>query len=184
MATADFFQKLLNTLSDISKSLIHVPFWQDYAFWSVVILAFTLYWLIKYTHATEKMAENQIMPAVDVNMVYDKTVNKTYFWFLNAAKIPALVSIKLKIGGSEKGTEILKLRIPPYHPHYRFFKKTATSFDFLEGKNKGITLNIIVTPAFNKDYGKVEFTKSYKFDATESRWNETTWGYPDPDFPA
>lgn len=184
MATVDFSQKLLSVLSDISGSLVRLPFWQNFDFWNIIILAITLFWLIKYTHATEKMAENQMMPAVDVNMVYEKFVQKTYFWFLNASIVPATVLIKLKTNNN-KECKILELRIPPYHPNHRQSRKTATSFDFLEGRDDvEVTLNITIMPAFNKNYGKLELTKSYKFNATNFCWDETTWGYPDPKFPS
>jgi len=177
---------LLNILTDIARNLEQVPFWKDYAFWSVVVLAITLFWLIRYTRATEKMAEYQVMPAIDVNMIYEKNVGKTYFWFSNASNIPALVLIKLQIGNTNEEHKIGPLRIPPDNPHYYQFRKTATSFDFLGeypvDKVKAV-LNVTVTPAFDDGRINFNFTKSYKFNKTESRWDETSWGYPDPPFP-
>lgn len=188
----EFSEKLLNILLEISKNLEQVPFWEDYTFWitsiSVVVLSFTLIWLVRYTHATEKMAEYQVMPAVDVNMIYEKSVGKTYFWFLNTSSIPAFVTIKIDIKneGEHKEQELGPLRISPYHPHYPQFKKTATSFDFLEGdssRETEVVLNITVTPAFDNGRIKFNFTKSYGFDKSELQWNETSWNYPDPPFP-
>jgi len=185
--TNEISEKILNVLLDISKSLEPVLFWENYAFWSVVVLAITLFYLLRYTHATEKIAKHQLMPAVDVNMVYDKSIGKTYFWFLNASSIPAFVLIKYNINKNkvEKKGEI-GLRISPYHPHYPQFKKTATSFDFLErdfSHETEVVLNITVTPAFDKNRIKFNFTKSYRFNKSKSRWDETSWGYPDPSFP-
>ena len=149
----EFSEKLLNILLSISERVGPVPFWQDFAFWSVVVLAITLFFLIRYTRATEKIAQYQIMPAVDVNMIYDTNIKKTYFWFLNASSIPAFVTMKIDIksDGKHKEQKLGPLRISPYHPHYPQFKKTATSFDFLEGdlsRNTEIVLNITVTPSF------------------------------------
>lgn len=59
--TNEFFEKSLSILLDISNNLRPVHFWQDYAFWSVVILAITLFWLIRYTRATEKMKEEIVL---------------------------------------------------------------------------------------------------------------------------
>lgn len=164
-----------------------LPFWQDFEFWSVVVLAITVYWLIKYTRATEKMAEYQIMPAVEVNMIYDKGQKKTYFWFSNASKIPAFVLIKIDIknGEEKKNQTVGPLRIPSDNPHYYEFRKTATAFDFLEGNpnNLEVVLSITATPALDNNRFKFNFTKSYKFNESESRWDETSWGYPDPSFP-
>jgi len=180
-------QQLISILSDISNSLKSIPFWKNFVFWNVVVLAFTLFFLIRYTRATKQMAKNQLMPAIEVNMIYDSAVKKTYFWFLNASSIPAFVLIKYNINEGEKKSEIQKLRISPYHPQYPQFKKTATTFlDFFNGDppdGTKVTLDIIITPAFKKNRIKFNFIKSYKFKRPELRWNEITWGYPDPLFP-
>jgi len=140
----------------------------------------------RQAEATEKMAEYQLMPTVDVNMIYEKSLRKTYFWFSNASSIPAFVLIKFNINKTEKEGKIGPLRIAPYHPHYPQIKKTATSFDFLEENSAdeiNVVLNITVTPALNDGPIKFNFTKSYRFDKSELRWNETSWSYPDPPFP-
>ena len=98
--TSEISEKLFSVLLDISKNIEPIPFWKDYAFWlsvvSVVALIGTLYFLIKYTRATEKMAKYQLMPAIDVNMIYEKSVGKTYFWFSNESSLPGLVSLEFK----------------------------------------------------------------------------------------
>ncbi len=81
---------------------------------SAILVAISLFWIARNTKTTEKMVENQMMPAVDVNMIYDKQEKKTYFWFLNPSMIPALVSMTLKI--KEKEHFIGPLRIAPHHP--------------------------------------------------------------------
>ena len=60
---------------------------------SALLVGISLIWIAKNTKTTEKMVENQMMPAVDVNMIYDKQEKKTYFWLLNPSTIPALVSM-------------------------------------------------------------------------------------------
>lgn len=155
--------------------------WHNFSFWNVVLLAATLFWLIRYTRATEKLAEYQMMPAVDVNMIFDGSVNKTFFWFSNASNIPAFVSIKVTIN-KDKKTDFGPYRISPNHPPY--FKKTSTTLDFLEGKDRAdITLTIVIRPAFDKSRIKSQFTKSYRFNKDQFRWDETSWGYPDLPFP-
>ena len=46
--------------------------------------------------ATRKLAEYQVMPAVDVGMRYMPNVGKTYFWFSNASDVPAIVILQLR----------------------------------------------------------------------------------------
>lgn len=155
--------------------------WQDFSFWNVVLLAITLFWLIRYTRATEKLAEYQMMPAVDVNMIFDSGIKRTFFWFSNASNIPGFVSIKVLIN-KDKKLEFGPYRISPNNPPN--YKKTSTTLDFLEEKDQAdITLNITVKPAFDKSRIKSQFTKSYRFNKDQSRWDETSWGYPDLPFP-
>ena len=184
----EIYNKILEFLSNITQNTTHVPFWNHYEFWlgigNVIVLAITVFWLIKYTRATEKMVENQTLPSVDVNMIYDNQEKKTYFWFLNASIIPALVSMKLKI--KEKEHDIGPLRIAPNHSQVFHFKKTATSFNFLEGKEDEQTeavLKILINPAIDNQKIKLSYTKNYKFNTSRKEWDESTWGYPDLPFP-
>jgi len=151
---------------------------------SIVVLAGTGLAIFIQALATKKMAEYQIMPAVDVNMVYDSHVKKTYFWFSNASNIPAFVLIRLKTGEQNREQKIGPLRISPNNPAYQC-KKTATAFDFICPDNKEATviINITVTPAFDNNRIEFSFTKSYRFNQSKDRWDETSWGYPDPSFP-
>ena len=151
---------------------------------SSILVAISLVWIARNTKTTEKMVENQMMPSVDVNMIYDKQEKKTYFWFLNSSTIPALVSMTLKI--KDKEYYIGPLRIDPHHPQIFHFKKTATSFDFLEGNESEeaeAVLNIEVGPAYNNQEIKSSFTKNYRFSTAQKEWNESTWSYPDMPFP-
>lgn len=140
----------------------------------LVISALTLYWLIKYTRATQRMVENQMMPSVNVNMFYDKDIRKTFFWFSNDSKFPAMVAIKL---GEQK---ILNLFIAPSHAQYAEMRRTG---EINVSTKDEVTMNVAVTSALKNVSGKWEFSKSYKFDEVKSEWNETTWGFPDPPFP-
>lgn len=197
-------EEFLNILLDISKNLEPIVFWKDFSFWNVVALFITLLFLIRYTRATEKMLKNQMMPAVDINMFYDKDAKKTYFWFSNASIVPAFITLKIKIETIKtdnikniKEEKYGPYRIAPYHPQVSRFEKTATSFDFLgtdDFSEVKIILNIVIESAFdknnigifkyfNKSKDKLKFTKSYRFDKSELRWNETTWIFPDPPFP-
>lgn len=124
------------------------------------------------------------MPAIDVNMIYDKQEKKTYFWFLNTSTMPALVSMTLKI--KRKVDTIGPLRIAPYHPQIPHFKKTATSYDFLEGNENEeaeAILKIEVRPAYDNQEIRSCFTKNYRFNTSRKEWDETTWSYPDLPFP-
>ncbi|TSC91226.1 MAG: hypothetical protein CEN90_608 [Parcubacteria group bacterium Licking1014_17] len=155
---------------------------------SVIVLAVTLNWLKKYTRATERMVENQMLPAVDVNMIFDKNNNNTYFWFSNASNIPALVSWRATVNRKNQGEKIYQdtYRIAPNNlPHY---KRTASSFNFLEDDPPALAeatlkLDLSIVPAIDKAPGQITFTKSYVFNRGQFRWDETTWGWPDPEFP-
>jgi hypothetical protein len=144
----------------------------------------------KQSDFEKKMAENQLMPMVDVNMIYDKILKKTYFWFINASSIPAFALVKYNINNGEKEGIVngKELRISPYHPHYPQAKRTAVAhLDIFNGDppdQTKITLNIIITPAF-KNYDNIEFKfdKSYRFEKSELQWYENTWGYQDLPYP-
>lgn len=183
--TNEISEKLFNILLDISKKLEPVSFWMDYTFWisliNVIVLGATLYFLVRYTRATEKMAKYQLMPAVDVNMVYEKSIGKTYFWFSNASNIVAFISINIKTNNENKESQIAPLRIPPNQ-----LRKTATTFDFLKesfSDKTEVILNITAIPAFDNNRIKFHFVKSYRFNQSKFRWDESSWGYPDPSFP-
>lgn len=181
--TADQFIKLTDILSDISKSLSRGLFWQDYSFWGMIVSVLTLVVLIIYTRATQQLVENQMMPAVDVNMVYEKDEDgDTYLWFSNASSIPAFISIKVTIG-TNKIFNIPELLIPPNHPRFNPFKRTSNHYHFLNDENK-ILLKVIVRPALAGAKGKIEFRKSYDFNKNLSRWDEHSWQFPDPEFPS
>lgn len=171
--TDEFLQKILEILTNIHRGLEPVPFWKDWDFWSFLALASTLFFLIKYTRATEKMAENQIMPAVDVNMCYNQGSKKTYFWFSNTSNLPGMVHLKHR-----KNDEVVKethtpLRVPPNES-----MKTADSdFGFSPSEGDKITLYVVVTPAMDDSKAKVKFEKSYHFK--DNQWHESTWNFPD-----
>lgn len=150
---------------------------------SAFFVGLSLLWVAKTTKATEKLVENQIMPSVDLNMIHDKGTNKTYFWFLNASKIPALVSITTVINNKSQRRGLF--RIHPHHPQIFHFKRTAANFDFIEGNaKKEVTLKITVRPAVdNEMIEPSSFTKNYRFNETTKEWDETTWSFPDLPFP-
>lgn len=151
---------------------------------SALLVGISLIWIAKSTKVTEKMAENQMMPSVDVNMIHDKTTNKTYFWFLNASKIPALVSMAITI--KDRVESIGPFRIHPYNPQIFHFKRTAATFDFIEGNSGGeeeVALKITVRPAVDNETIELSFTKNYRFNTTTKEWDETTWSFPDLPFP-
>lgn len=151
---------------------------------SALLVGISLIWIAKSTKATEKMVENQMMPSVDVNMIHDKGTNKTYFWFLNASKMPALVSMAITI--KNKVQSIGPFRIHPYHPQISHFKRTAANFDFIQGnpdEEKEATLKITVRPAVDNETIELSFTKNYRFNKTTKEWDETTWSFPDLPFP-
>lgn len=124
---------------------------------------------------TRKMAEYQLMPAVDVNMQYDKNIGKTFLWFYNSSNFPVIVNILVLSHIKSK----IELRLPPKKEPY-FIRKTATHYDFPKCE---LTLDISLKPAIMGYDVKYNFTKSYYFDSENLQWNESTWAFPDEPYP-
>ncbi len=185
--SSELFEKLLDVLLSISESIKPVPFWRDYSFGlsvvSIMALVVTLIFLIKYTcatkkmaHATESMAKYQLIPAVDVNMIYDKNTKKTYFWFSNDSNLPGIVYLEFKKNKEDRKMVYQPLRIPPKRK-----MKTATTFDeFSPTEGDEIVIYVSVKPALEISNIEFKFEKSYTF--TQNQWNENSWSYPDPPF--
>ena len=184
--SSELLGKLLNTLSNISESIRPIPFWKDYSFWlpaiSAIALFVTLYFLIKYTRATEKMAsvtevmaKYQLIPAIDVNMVYDKSVGRTYFWFSNASNLPGMIHLESSKNKKAEEEVYKPLRIPPKRNI-----RTAITFDFSPLEKDEFILYASVKPAIDKTNLEITFEKAYTF--TENQWKEKSWGIPDPPF--
>ncbi len=156
---------------------------------STLLVGFSLIWIARTAEANEKMVENQMMPSVTVNMIFDKNRQKTYFWFLNSSNTPALVEMKLKTEGREY--QIGPYRVPSHlHPFAKSsIKRTDAGFDFLEGEygsNKNNTeaiLDVVVKADIQNRDISVTFTKSYRFNESNKEWDETTWSFPDVPFP-
>lgn len=124
--------------------------------------------------ATRELAESQMMPAIDVNMIYDKTLDGTYFWFYNSSNFPAYIEIV--VTNSKNETKIGPLRISP-KKYPNFIRKTSEiNFD-----KTSINLLIKVKSAIEKNQSGYEFKKNYTF--VNNEWHETTWSYPDDPFP-
>lgn len=156
---------------------------------SALLVGISLIWIAKTTEVTEKMMENQMMPSVTVNMLFDKNHQRTYFWFLNSSNTPALVEMKLKTEGREY--QIGPYRVPSHlHPFAKSsIKRTAASFDFLEGdygshkNNTEVILDVVVKADIKNRDISIPFTKSYRFNESNKEWDETTWSFPDVPFP-
>ena len=144
---------------------------------SIAVLSVTAWIIGMQSSATEKMAEYQILPAIDVNMVYDPQHKKTYFWFANYSDVAGFVHLKHRKNGGKKSEIYHPLRINPREPG----KKTATTFDFSQKEGDELKLYVTITPSINKSRTRFRFEKSYRF--SDNRWNETSWSYPDPPLP-
>lgn len=175
--TEEFLQNILEIFINIHQAIEPVPFWKDWDFWSFLALALTLFFLIKYTRATEKMAENQIMPAIDVNMCYNQGSKKTYFWFSNASNLPGIVYLRHK-----KNDEAIKDTYTPLRMSPKNSMRTADNdFGLSPSEGDKITLCVNVAPAIDDSKIKVKFEKSYYFK--KNQWHESTWDFPDPPYP-
>lgn len=153
--------------------------------------------ITKQTKATEKMAEYQLMPAVDVNMVYENREKRTYFWFSNLSKLPAIASFELiKKNDEECQLHTQSLRISPQQKmctmaiaFYESNHSTKEKHEFKPSEGDMVTLNICIKLAFEKSNIEYTFKKDYKFHEYPSgsksyRWDENSWGYPDPSWPS
>lgn len=148
---------------------------------SAIVMAVTIFYIYKQTRATEKMAEDQMIPAVDVNMEYDESSKKSHFWFSNLSHIPAVVELTLEttlkkhpINGDRGG-----FYLSPKEPGRQ--TQDAYSFDWTEHppNRTRVNLVVLVRPAFENCLAKFNFIKSYQFHAEKLRWDEYTWGFPD-----
>jgi len=193
--TNEFLQKILDVsvnihqaLTNINQNFEPIPLWQNLTFFSVVVSAvtlvvlfFTLRWARRYALSTEILTRYQIMPSIDVKMIYNQTAKKTYFWFSNDSKLPGWINVKYKRNGDEV-KNALDLRIPPDEKGI----KTADSFFWNAQNDEKITLYASIRPAFKKLglESKTEFEKSYRFNGQRNTWDDASWGYPvDRPFP-
>ncbi|MFA5000078.1 MAG: hypothetical protein WC545_01850 [Patescibacteria group bacterium] len=174
--TNEFSQKILEILESIQRAVKPDPFWLDFSLWSTVVLAITLFWLIKYTRATERMAVYQTTPAIDVNMCYDEDSKKTYFWFLNSSNLPGIVRLRHKKNNESTKDTHTPLRVPPGMK----MKTAVANFNLSPSDGDEIILYVTVTPAIDKSKIKIKFEKSYKF--SENKWLENSWNFPDPPY--
>lgn len=149
---------------------------------TLAILGLTAVAVGMQAFATNKMAQYQLMPSVDVNMVYHNPSKKTYFWFANPSNMPALVSLRL----TNKGNNKEKL----HEQHFRISpqRKMCTSivYEFNPSKDKEVDLDVIIKCDLRNFDTKVEFRKSYRFFEFQPnlyQWAETTWGDADPSWP-
>ena len=141
---------------------------------TLVVLSVTAIAIGMQAFATRRMAESQLMPAINVNMVYEG--GKTYFWFQNYSNTPAIVSFEIK-----KKEFKQSLRISPQQKMC-----TSSAYDFKPLKEEEIDLDVSVESAFKNFNTKIEFKKSYKFHEFQSglyRWDESSWGFPDLPWP-
>jgi len=179
--TKELLQQLLSILIKIYNNLEHIPFWKDYVFWisflNSIFLGVTLYFLIRYTHATEEMAAYQIVPAIEVSMRYNLDTRKTYFWFSNTSNRPGMVQLKHQKNGERIKNTYSSLRVPPNTK-----MRTADSdFGLSPSDGDKLVLYVSIAPANQETKMQSAFQKSYNF--RENQWHESTWSFPDSPFP-
>jgi hypothetical protein len=141
---------------------------------NIIVLSLTLWFIGWQSFTTEKIGIYQIIPTIDVNMVYDKVVGKTYFWFSNSSKLPGFVYLERKKNNENKVRVHCPLRIPPERT-----MRTDT-FDFSPHERDKLIIYVSIGPALEKSDIKFDFEKSYTFKNNE--WLEKSWSIPDPPF--
>jgi len=174
-----YFISITLIIVDLVFVLMDMIGWGDFI--SIAILGVTAIAIFMQAFATRVMAEYEIFPMVDVNMVYDNQKRKTYFWFSNTSTLPALVSFQ--IFNKKEKLHDQSLRIPPQRP-----TRTSIVYDFDPSEGKEVTLRVSIKPALKNFDTKIDFEKSYRFheypEKSDSfRWDETSWGFPDPVWP-
>jgi len=169
------------------------PFYLNLDFWTVIfsgltlgILSWTLFWVWRYTKATQKILDNETTPIVETNMLYRPESKETYFWFYNPYKIPALIRLIVKVTSTGNIAYDKVLRVAPDHQHIYHFKHTAgiglfRGEDIKEGEE--VTVDVECRSAMKNNNSVNEYRKSYRFNRQNMEWNESTWGYPDLPFP-
>ena len=171
------FSLLLIILFVISLFSYFLCFIELNDFLSIAVLFITAWAIGMQSFATEKMARYQVIPAIDVNMVYDKNVGKTYFWFSNESNLPGFVFLEYKKNKEKRKTAYHPLRIPPKRR-----MRTATTFEFSPIVGDDVMLYVSIKPSLDKSNIKFEFEKKYIF-SDDNKWNELSWSFPDPSFP-
>jgi hypothetical protein len=153
---------------------------------NIIVLGWTLFWIWRYAKITKKMLENQITPNVEANVLYAPESKETYLWFHNSFNIPAFVTLVITITKTGKEAFNKTLRIPPYHPRLIDLKHTA-GIGLFRGEyitdGEEINLDVTTCSAMKGGTATNEYRKSYRFNKSKSRWDETTWSFPDPAFP-
>ncbi len=140
--------------------------------------------------ATKKMAEYQIMPFVDVKMIYIESDKKTYFGFFNPSDILALVTIDVSF--YDKNESIIWK-----HPSFTYqiepkIQKNTTNTFFDDKINSDIykegvkaKLSIIIKPDIENIPSdvKVIIFRSYNFHydpiTHTNKWVQKKWGDSD-----
>lgn len=160
-----------------------------------VVLIITAIAVGMQAFATNAMAKYQLMPAVDINMVYRQEEKRTYFWFSNSSNLPAVVSLRLtKRGDDREQLHIQSLRLPPQRKmctmaivFYEQNHSTKKQNEFNPSEGEEVTLNVCIKLALENFDTKYNFKKDYRFHEYPDksglyRWDEITWGFPDPEW--
>lgn len=142
---------------------------------SFLVLIMTAVVVGMQSFATREMAENQFMPAVEVYMIYAEEQKRTYFSFKNFSNTPALVSLKVLSGGKQLHGQ--NFRISP-----QCLMKTDEQYDFEPVDSKEVFLKVSIKPALKNFHVENGFEKCYKFNFSKKSWDETSWGYRDPNW--
>lgn len=161
---------------------------------TLMVLSITAIAIFAQAFYTKEMAKYQLMPAVDINMIYENQDKKTYFWFSNSSNLPATISFELTRKNDNKNKlHVQSLRLPPQRKMctmtISFYEKNHSNIkgesEFHPSEGDEVTLDIFVKLALEDINTSYKFKKDYRFheypDKSNSyRWDEITWGFPDP----
>ncbi len=161
----------------------------DWGAISAWIVAGTLLFVCIQTKISEKIAAQQMIPAVEMNMIYDSDprIKKTYLWFQNYSNVPAHVLMKIKFTCQKEIFPIGPYRIPPQTKDKptasTFFDKSEAILDEYHKEGVRAIISVQVKPDIDNAPAdaKVYFKKRYKFH--DNKWDEEMWGWPDPPSP-
>ena len=174
-------------------SVLVVAYFFSWQVLSTVVLAITAVFIAIQALETRRMVKNQMMPIVDVGMIFDKAASKTRLQFLNVKKIPTLVWLSLNFEVEGKNVDLddtANSRLIGKRPIRLVGSRsyiTAPGFfkEFTAHENAGKTirahLKIEVAPLSDEKSKSLLDKKTYRFDFVGRDWiDDDWWGVPDP----
>ena len=150
---------------------------------SVIVLAFTAWVIADQARSTRKMVEAETRPVVDVLVCNGQ--NECSLQFINKRpEVPALVWLTIGMNGSG----VTPLTDDKYNGNvaWHVFHSLYQTNNIAElesarkaatGENEvSMTMKIDVAPVWDQRLRKQLYSKTYKVNGKEKKWQEVNWG--------